>query len=130
LKNRSFLDKITYYFKDSYGMDKFSKYLLIAGLILYFIDYTAIIGFAIMGYAVWRSLSKNKTKRYQELAAFEKHLSKVIQMFYKQKSSINQFKEYKVFTCPNCSQKLRIPRNRGKVTITCKKCSTSFKGKS
>lgn len=37
---------------------------------------------------------------------------------------------YKYFKCPNCQAKLRVPKKKGKITITCPKCRTSFKGKS
>lgn len=37
-----------------------------------------------------------------------------------------QRKVYRFFTCPQCSQKLRVPKNKGKVRITCTKCGHSF----
>lgn len=33
---------------------------------------------------------------------------------------------YHHFLCPCCSQKLRVPRGRGKVEVTCPKCKTMF----
>lgn len=33
---------------------------------------------------------------------------------------------YHHFVCPCCSQKLRVPRGRGRVQVTCPKCSTIF----
>ena len=30
------------------------------------------------------------------------------------------------FVCPTCKQKLRVPRGKGKISITCPKCATSF----
>ena len=126
----NFLSKIRYYFRDSYGMDKFSKYLFIAGLILSLTRYTMSFGYILIIYGAWRSFSKNKYKRHQELASFENALLILKQKFYRHKQSMNDSKHYKIFKCPNCSQKLRIPRKQGKVTITCKKCGTEFKGKS
>ncbi len=35
-------------------------------------------------------------------------------------------KYYKYFNCPNCNQKVRVPKGRGKIEITCPKCRTSF----
>ena len=40
-----------------------------------------------------------------------------------------QRKDYKFFTCPNCKTALRVPRGHGKVNIVCRKCGTSFTGK-
>ena len=127
---RNYLYKIAYYLRDSYGFDKFSKYLLIAGFVLTITKYTAIVGYAIIAYGIWRILSKNKYKRQRELFVFENCLFTVKQKFYRYESSISDFRKYKVFKCPKCSQKLRIPRKKGNVAITCKKCGTEFKGKS
>lgn len=41
-----------------------------------------------------------------------------------------QRKDYKFFTCPYCRAMLRVPRGRGKIKIVCKKCGSSFIGKS
>ncbi len=35
-------------------------------------------------------------------------------------------KYYKYFNCPNCNQKVRVPKGKGKIEITCPKCKTSF----
>lgn len=127
---RNYLYKIAYYLRDSYGFDKLSKYLLITGCVLTITRYTAIGGYAIIVYGIWRILSKNKYKRQRELFVFENCIFTVKQKFYRYESLISDFRKYKVFKCPKCSQKLRIPRKKGKVVISCKKCSTEFKGKS
>lgn len=127
---KNYLNKIAFYFRDSYGFDKFSKYLLIVGLLLTTGRYTAIFGYAIVIYSLWRSISKNKSKRYRELSVFENYLRVLKQKFYRHKTSIIDHRNYKVFKCPHCSQKLRVPRKKGKLIITCKKCGTEFKGRS
>lgn len=35
--------------------------------------------------------------------------------------------DYTIINCPNCPTKLRIPKGKGKLTITCPKCKTNFK---
>lgn len=35
-------------------------------------------------------------------------------------------KQYKIFKCPECRQKLRVPRHRGKVRIICCRCKREF----
>lgn len=37
-----------------------------------------------------------------------------------------QKKVYKFFLCPHCDQKVRVPKGKGKIEITCPKCRTSF----
>lgn len=130
LNINNLLSKFKNNFKDSYGIDKLSRYLLIAGLVLSLSRYTTFLGLALVIYGTWRSFSKNKYKRYQELAVFENLILRFKQKFYSHKASAEQYKNYKIFKCPNCSQKLRIPRKQGNVTITCKKCGNKFKGKS
>ena len=59
-----------------------------------------------------------------------------ISKFKKQNKSYNNVytnevkQEYKYFKCKSCGAKLRVPKHKGKITITCPKCRTSFKGKS
>ena len=40
-----------------------------------------------------------------------------------------QRKDYKFFTCPACRATLRVPKGRGTVKIVCRKCGSSFIGK-
>lgn len=127
---KNFLNKLSYQFRDSYGMDKFTKYLFIVGLLLSFTRYTSILGAALVFYGLWRSLSKNKYKRYQELSVFNNYLLILKQRYYRIKNFIKDYPKYKRFKCPQCSQKLRVPRRKGKIVITCKKCGNQFKGKS
>ena len=37
---------------------------------------------------------------------------------------------FKIIECPECRSKLRIPKNKGTLMITCKQCSHKFKVKS
>lgn len=37
---------------------------------------------------------------------------------------------YHYYTCPQCHQKLRVPRGRGRIQISCPRCGTQFIRKS
>lgn len=34
--------------------------------------------------------------------------------------------EHRIFRCPQCDQRVRVPRGRGKIAITCPKCGHEF----
>ena len=57
---------------------------------------------------------------------------KLLQFWWKLKNkranrtSREERRTYKVFICPTCKQKLRVPRGKGKISISCPKCGTSF----
>lgn len=118
-------------FKDAYGWDKFSSYILICGLLFCAVSkWTIPIGVAIILYAVWRSISKNKYKRHQEEMGFEHGLYMINYKIRGLKSKFSERRQFKILVCPNCSQKLRVPKHKGKITVTCKKCRQEFKAKS
>ncbi|MBC8062803.1 MAG: hypothetical protein H7Y18_19400 [Clostridiaceae bacterium] len=124
------MNKFNSFFKSSYGWDFLSKYLVILGLVLTLTRYTITLGLLLMIVATLRSFSKNKSKRYRELLTFENFLIKLKQKLNLYKNKFQQNKTYKILTCPTCSQKLRVPRKKGHITITCKKCGKKFEGKS
>ncbi|MHC6179225.1 hypothetical protein ACYUJ6_05130 [Clostridium sp. JNZ X4-2] len=125
-----YLDKISYYFRNSYGIDKLSTHLYIAGFIFSLFRHSATFGLVCIVYSTWRCLSRNKYRRHKELEAYDNFISPLSRWFKGYKSSIDNHRYYKIFKCPNCSQKMRVPKHKGKITITCKNCGTIFRGKS
>ncbi len=111
-------------------MDRLSKYTFLTGIVMSATYYLSPVGIALMGYSTWRSLSRNKYKRYRELEAFNKTIYSLKQGIKDKRLAIGNGSQYKIFKCPNCSQKLRVPKKQGKIVITCKKCGNEFKAKS
>ena len=64
--------------------------------------------------AVFRCFSRNTYKRYQENRKF---------LFMIQKL---RDREHKYFSCPKCRQSVRVPKGKGKISITCPKCREKF----
>lgn len=40
---------------------------------------------------------------------------------------IEELLDYLVINCPQCPTKLRLPKGKGKITVTCPNCSNEFK---
>jgi len=35
--------------------------------------------------------------------------------------------DFKLFTCPKCDSKMRVPKDKGTILLTCKGCQTKYK---
>ena len=92
-----------------------------------------IVFAALFALSVFRLLSKNIAARQKENRFFMNIINK-FSIPSKGKKDVNAtFKdvtEYKLFTCPNCGQKVRIPKGHGAVEIICTKCKNTFSGRS
>lgn len=106
------------------GPDHLSFALTILAFIisLFRVPYMFIISLAVMAVAVARMFSRNVEKRRKENMAFLRLVNKPKTWYYRSKMRRQQRKLYKVFKCPKCFQKLRVPRGKGKVLIKCSKC--------
>ena len=48
----------------------------------------------------------------------------------KWKRQWQEYRTYRYLICPQCSQRLRVPRGKGKIRVTCTKCKNQFVAKS
>ena len=119
-----------------YGMDQLGQFMVWAVLVLIVInlfvraslpstilDTLELVGLITM---YFRMFSKNVGKRYQENQVFLRMRFYVTEYWRKVKFSFTQGRTYRIVKCPNCGQKIRIPRGHGKVSIHCPKCKPDF----
>lgn len=118
-----------------YGNDHLNVFLLVVYLSLYLLSFLfrirllSLLGEICLIFALFRMLSHNLTKRRAENMWFLKHFHPILQ-WIRMKKTILRDKEHRYFRCPNCSQQLRVPRGKGKITVTCRSCGASFQEKS
>lgn len=126
-----FLQKLQQFLYGRYGGDKFNIFLLVLGLVFslfgrLFFWPLFLLADVLYIYALFRMLSRNVPARQREYAAFLKVWSPIENWFRFQKRRFAERKQYKYFKCPHCRQKLRAPRGRGKIEVTCQKCRQVF----
>ena len=119
-----------------YGNDQLNQFIFIVAIISMVLDiitrqslfYTLTLVLLILAYV--RVFSRNINKRYEENMKFLQKKDAILNKFRKQKYYAAQRRNFHIYTCHQCKQKIRIPKGKGKISITCPKCRTSFIKKS
>ncbi len=129
-------DKFRRFMVGRYGTDELNGFLLTIILVMVVCNL-----FIRSSFLVWiellclilsylRMFSKNTGRRFQENQKFLTFLFRVREGLKNIKPRVEEARKYKIFKCPRCGQKLRIPRGHGKISIHCRKCGCDFEGKS
>ena len=125
---RQFMAKLSASFRafmaGRYGTDRLNMVILTAGLVVCLVSafikapmvnlLLTAISYALMIWAIFRSFSRQTYTRYQENRKF-------LQFFDRMKD-----RDHRYFDCPKCRQVLRVPRGKGKISITCPRCREKF----
>ena len=111
-----------------YGTDKLNMLLLGIGVALtvvnlffnqFWVNLTLpLLAYLLMGIALFRTFSRNTYKRYRENQRFLLFFQKL------------RDRQHRYYDCPRCRQQIRVPRGKGKISITCPKCRERFVRKS
>ena len=114
------------------GMDELAQAINVVVLILLIISLftksslLSFLALALLIYMYFRVLSKNTPKRYEENQKFRNFRYDATVKWNNKKKEWQQRKVYRFFRCPMCKQKVRVPKGRGKICITCPKCKAEF----
>lgn len=127
-----FRDKLIRFMYGRNGFDKLCMALLWTGIVLSIVNIFLgsfliwILEYAVLGYCIFRVLSKNIYKRRAENDKFLHIWSKVRGFFSLQKNKFRDRKTHIYRVCPHCKANLRLPKAKGTHTVRCPKCSTRF----
>lgn len=125
-------EKLQRFMSGRNGTDDLSKCCLVVAMAALIISMFSrwtlfyILGLVLLIYAYWRTFSKNVPKRYEEN---QKYLNFRYQTVVKREQWKKRFagrKIYRYFKCPQCKQRVRVPKGKGRICITCPKCRTEF----
>ena len=107
-----------------YGTDRLNMVILGAGVVASLLSVWVkvspfnlifwALSYGLMIWAIWRTLSRNTYKRYQENRKFLQIIDRI------------KDRDHKYFDCPKCRQMVRVPRGKGKIAITCPRCREKF----
>ena len=120
-----------------YGNDQLNLALIIASLVCGFLTFFtfgiadavfSLLQLALL--AIWciRAFSR---KHYNRSLENQKFL-RIWRAFKEKNKGLFAFfarladRKHKYFKCPNCKSRLRVPRGRGNITVTCPRCKNKF----
>ena len=136
-KLREMLAKFMY---GRYGTDRLNMFLLIVLIVCAGLNLFVRNGYFSIVMSSWETLlivliyyrmfSRNIQKLYAENQKYLSLENKVKRFFGRTKYIQEQRKDFHIYTCPQCRQKIRIPKGKGKISVRCPKCGAEFVKKS
>ena len=115
---------LTRFMSGRYGTDKLNLAILGLGiglsLLNVFLNFPVVnlvlvlSSYVLLGFALFRTFSRNTYKRYAENRKFLGLVQKI------------KDRQHRYYNCPRCRQQVRVPRGKGKISITCPRCKERF----
>ena len=125
-----------------YGFDQYSRFLCLVGCGCLVISlftkkvgsgYVSLIftwaALVMLIWCYWRTLSRKIQQRQAENIRYLNLKSRFVGWFGFQKDKFQQRKDYSFYRCPGCRAAIRVPRGKGRIRITCRRCGYAFERK-
>ena len=114
------------------GSDTLGNFMMIVALVLMLINLfvgSFLIGVSALGaliYSYFRMLSRNVYRRRTENAAFCRLWGRIKKWFSLQRNKWRDRKTHIYRKCPQCKNRLRLPKVKGEHTVCCPCCKHRF----
>ena len=128
-------EKFIRFMAGRYGADQFSRFLSFLALALIVLNLFFrssvlwVLGIAALVLTYVRMFSKNFEKRRRENERYLRLKYQLTGSVRNWADRLKQRRDYVFFRCPSCRAMLRVPRGKGKIRVTCRKCGNAFERK-
>ncbi len=129
---RGLKDKLYQFMQGRNGIDEMGMVLIWTSLIILIIGtlldgfLLTLIAFALLVYSYFRVFSKNLGARQAENQSYLAQRERLRFKFQSLKVRIGLRKTHKYLKCKKCNNKMRVPRGKGKIEVTCPHCGEKF----
>ena len=128
-------ERLWRFMQGRYGVDSLSKFMILLAVILMLASYLFrfaplyLLAWGALVYGYFRILSRQPARRAQENQRFLQLRNVLFGKFLAWRARRAKNAGFRIFRCPGCRQKIRVPKGRGRIEIRCPKCSTTFRKK-
>lgn len=129
-------DRLARFMMGRYGTDALNKAILVTAFVCVILSWFVLtpffnsFGLVLLVLCNIRMFSRNIQARYQENQLYLKQVGKIKYLISKLKYRTTVSKTHHIFKCPQCKQKIRVPRGKGNIMVRCPKCNHEFMKKS
>ena len=129
------MDREGNFIQKMYGFDGLSVLFILICCILNLITlirpsgsflYLGIIGYVFLILCAIRVVSRNYEQRRRENEVFLEMISPLTNGMDRRAEEREQKDLFRFFNCPECRQRICVPRGKGRIEITCPQCGTKF----
>ena len=128
-----------------YGFDSYSSFLVLIAIVLVLVNLIlgfmplallpisliiSLVAWALLIYSYVRVFSKNYEKRKKQNDRFLQKMEKLRESIRRKKAISRIKKTHHIYICPGCRQKIKRPKGKGNIVVTCPKCRMEFTKKS